>query len=118
MFAGQSADFIAMQCIARANPNSNNIPSRNASDIQLLQCFINDYRVAKAVGCSSGEHIEPAWCDDADAEGPVTRIDEVNFRRSPRHSSFYPYTHDSNEAEPNPRQSESSESLFKCYDET
>ena len=76
----QPADFIATQCIARVNPNSNNIPSRNASDIQLLQCFVNDYRVAKAGGCSSGEHIEPAWCDDADAEGPITRIDEVNFQ--------------------------------------
>jgi len=52
-----AADFIATQCIARVNPNSNNIPSRNASDIQLLQCFVNDYRVAKAGGCSSGEHI-------------------------------------------------------------
>jgi hypothetical protein len=80
LFAGQPADFIATQCIARVNPNSNNIPSRNASDIQLLQGFINDYRVAKAGGCSCGEHIEPARCDDADAEGLVTRIDEVNFQ--------------------------------------
>lgn len=74
--------------ICHVNPNSNNIPSRNASDIQLLQCFVSDYRVAKAGGCSCGEHIEPARCDDADAEGLVTRIDQVKFRRSPRQSSF------------------------------
>src|ERR1700751_2562339 len=80
LLASQHADFIATQCIARVNSNSNNIPSRNGSDIQLLQCFVNDYRVAKAGGCSSGEHIEPARCDDADAEGPVTRIDEENFQ--------------------------------------
>jgi hypothetical protein len=80
LFASQPADFIATQCIARVNSNSNNIPSRNASDIQLLQCFVNDYRVAKAGGCGSGEHIEPARCDDADAEGPVTRIDEADFQ--------------------------------------
>jgi len=80
LLACQPADFIATQCIARVNPNSNNIPSRNASDIQLLQCFVNDHRGTKAGGCSSGEYIEPAGCDDTDAEGPVTRIDEVNFQ--------------------------------------
>src|SRR5437870_4864582 len=80
LFASQPADFIATQCIARVNPNSNNIPSRNASDIELLQCFVNYYRVAEAGGCSSGEHIEPARCDDADAKGAVTRIDKVNFQ--------------------------------------
>src|SRR5215831_15891552 len=74
--ASQAADFIATQCIACVNPNSNNIPSPNASDIQPLQRFINDYRIAKAGGGSSGEHIEPARRDDADAEGPVTRIDK------------------------------------------
>src|SRR4029077_13768172 len=79
LFASQPADFIATQCIARVNSNSNDIPSRNESDIQLLQCFVNDYGIAKAGGCSSGEHIEPARCDDADAEGPITRIDEVDF---------------------------------------
>lgn len=80
LFASQPADFIATQRIAGVNSNSNNIPSCNTSDIQLLQCFVNDYRIAKAGGCSSGEHIEPARRDNANAEGPVTRIDEVNFQ--------------------------------------
>ena len=52
----------------------------NTSAIQLLQCFVNYYRVTEAGGCSSSEHIEPTWCDDADAEGAVTRIDKVNFQ--------------------------------------
>jgi len=81
LLASQSADFIAAQCIARVNSNSNNVLSRNASDIQLLQRFVNDYRIAKAGWCRSGEHIEPARRDDADAEGPVTWIDEINSQR-------------------------------------
>jgi hypothetical protein len=80
LLASQSADFIATQCIACVNSNSYNVPRRNASDIQLLQRFVNDYRIAKARGGGSGEHIEPAWCDDADAERLVTRIDEINFQ--------------------------------------
>src|SRR5215469_10902486 len=80
LLARQSANFIAAQCIAGVNSNSHNVPSRNASDIQLLQCFVNDYGIAKAGGRRSSDHIQPARRDDADAEGPVTWIDENNFQ--------------------------------------
>src|SRR6266496_1508988 len=78
LLASQPADFIAAQCVAGVNPNSNNVAGCNACDIQLLQGLINDYRIAEARGCRSGEHIEPSRRDDADAEGFVTRIDEIN----------------------------------------
>jgi len=45
--AGQSANFIAAQSIASVNSNSHNVPSRNATDVQLFQRFVNDYRIAK-----------------------------------------------------------------------
>ena len=76
--ASQPADFIAAQCVAGVNSNSNNVAGRNGCDIQLLQCFINDYGIAEAGGGRSGEHIEPPRRDDADAEGFVARIDEIN----------------------------------------
>jgi hypothetical protein len=64
------------------NSNSNNVAGRNACDIQLLQGFINDYRVAEAGGCRGGEYIEPPRRDDADAKAFVTRIDEINSQRA------------------------------------
>src|SRR5215469_509262 len=79
LLASLPADFIAAQCVAGVNSNSHNVAGRNACDIQLFQGFINDYRIAEAGGCRSGEHIEPAWRDDANAKGLVTRIDEINF---------------------------------------
>src|SRR6266496_2101354 len=78
LLASQPADFIAAQCVAGVNSNSNNVAGPNACDIQLLQGFINDYRIAEAGGCRSGEHIEPPRRDDSDAERFVTRIDEIN----------------------------------------
>jgi len=80
LLSSQSANLIATQRIAGVDSNSNDVPVRNAFHIQLLQCFVDDQGIAKAGGSSSGEHIEPAWCDDADAEGLVTRINEINFQ--------------------------------------
>ena len=73
-----SANFIAAQCVARVNSNSNNVAGRNGRDIQLLQRFVNDYGIAEARRCRSGEDIQPPRRNDADAKGFVTRIDEVN----------------------------------------
>jgi hypothetical protein len=80
LLASQSADLIATQRIGGVNSNSNNIPGLNALEVDLFQGFINDYRIAKALRGSSGEHKEPAWGDDADAKGPITGIDQMNFQ--------------------------------------
>jgi hypothetical protein len=80
LLARQPADFIAAQCIAGVNSNSNNVAGSNACDIQLFQRFINDYRIAEAGRCRRSEHVEPARRDDANAEGFVARIDEINFQ--------------------------------------
>ena len=74
----QSADFIAAQCVARVNSNSNNVAGRNGRDIQLLQGFVNDYGIAEARRCRSGEDIQPPRRNNAYAKGFVTRVDEVN----------------------------------------
>jgi hypothetical protein len=36
LLASQPADFIAAQCVAGMNSNSNNVAGRNACDIQLF----------------------------------------------------------------------------------
>src|SRR5579864_2969012 len=82
LLSSQSANLIATQSIAGVDSNSHNIPGRNAFDIQLLQCFVNDQRIAKAGGSSSGEYIKPARRDHANAEGLVARINEINFQCS------------------------------------
>lgn len=80
LLSSQSANLIAAQCIAGVDSNSNHVPGRNAFHIQRFQCFVDDHRIAKAGGSSTGEHIEPARRDDANAEGLVTRINEISFQ--------------------------------------
>jgi hypothetical protein len=72
------------------NSNSHDVTGLNAFDVQLLQSFVNDHGITKAGGRRSGEHIEPAWCDDADAERPVTRIDEKNLQCASSQAALWP----------------------------
>lgn len=74
----QSPNFIPAQCVARVNSNANNVAGRNGREIQLLQRFVNDYGIAEARRCRSGEDIQPPRRNNADAKGFVTRVDEVN----------------------------------------
>jgi len=60
------------------NANANNVIGRNACEIKRLQCLIDNDRIAENGRSSGSEHIEPPWRDDADAEGFVARIDEIN----------------------------------------
>lgn len=42
LLASQSADFIAAQCVAGVNADTNDVAGRNACDVQLLQGFVNN----------------------------------------------------------------------------
>ena len=82
LLSSQPANLIATQRISGMDSNSNNVAGRNAFGIEGFQSFVNDHRIAKAGGSSSGEYIEPARRDHPNTEGLVTRINEIRFQEN------------------------------------
>ena len=72
------------------NPDAYHVSLRNLLRLDALQGLIYDDRIAEFARRRSTEYVQPAWCDDADAEGPVTWIDEINFQRDSSEAVLLP----------------------------
>ena len=74
----QAADFVAAQGVAAVDADPDDVARRDGVDVEGLERFVGDDRVAVGRRRGRGQHIEPARGDDGHSEREMARIDQVN----------------------------------------
>ena len=77
---GRPADLVAAQRIAGMDADADDVAGVEGAEIERLERFVGDDRVAELARGRGGDDVEPARRDDADAEGDVARIDEMHLQ--------------------------------------
>lgn len=78
--AQRSAELIATECVARVNANADDIARLDGVDGERFERLIDDERIAPLTTRRGSQYVQPARCDDSDAERLRAGIDEVNLR--------------------------------------
>src|SRR5205085_8582216 len=66
---------------------ADHVAGRDRVEVERIERFIDDIRIAPAGAGRGGEYIEPPWGDDGDAERLLAGVDEVDSRHGGcRHS--------------------------------
>jgi len=77
--AGDLADCVALNGVARMNANPDDIAGRHGGRVPRLERFVRDDRIAVGLGGRGRKNIEPPRRDHANAEGERTGVDEMNL---------------------------------------
>jgi hypothetical protein len=72
------ADFVSAQRVAGVNADADDVSRLDRVHFERFKCFVRDAGVAELRRSGTGENEQPTRSDDADAEGEMTRIDEMN----------------------------------------
>ena len=76
-----AADLIATARVAGVDADADDIARRNGLEIERLQRFIDDDRIAPGRSCGGCQHIQPSRRDDGHAKREVARIHKVDSWR-------------------------------------
>lgn len=78
VLARDSPKFQSAKCVGGVDPDADYIARLESIRTKALQCFITDQRIPIAGRRGSRDDVEPAWCNDADAEGDIARVYQMN----------------------------------------
>ena len=73
-----AADLVAAQRVERMDADAHDVAARNAVEVDRIERFVDDARVAIFARRRRGEHVEPPGRDNSRAERDIAGIDEVN----------------------------------------
>lgn len=77
-------DFVAAPRVAGMDPDADDVARGDRLDVHVLECFVDDDRIAPFGAGRGGEHVQPTRRDDSDAERHVARVDQMNAGRHDR----------------------------------
>src|SRR5439155_19681870 len=74
----EPADLVPAPRVAGVNSNPDHIATRDRRDVDPLERFIDDARIAPFGAGGCGEDVQPARCNHRNAKRYVTRIDQMD----------------------------------------
>ncbi len=80
----RAAEGVAAQRIPGVDADADHVTGLDAVEIEKLEGFIADDRVAEGRGRGGREHEEPTGSDHSRPEGCVARVDEMDFHEMNR----------------------------------
>ena len=73
-----SADLVAAKRVARVDPDADHVALLHVRDVEGFQGFVGNLRLAVGSRRCRGEDEQPARGDDADAEGQMARVHQMD----------------------------------------
>src|SRR5689334_1967009 len=83
-----AADLVATPRVAGVDTDTDDIARLDRRELERVESFIDDERIAPPIARCRREDVQPARCDHRDAEGLGARVDQMNaWHGPPRHST-------------------------------
>jgi len=64
----RASHFIPAQAVQRVDADADDIAGTDGAEVDLLERFVDDVRIAVLGRCRRRQHVQPARCDDRHAK--------------------------------------------------
>ena len=78
------ADLVTAQRVSGMDPYADDVSGTDRSRIRWIQRLVGDVRVPIDRRSCGGQHVKPAWRDDASAKRRETGVDQMDAQRASR----------------------------------